>query len=153
MSVVKRVPRMSPEEYRVKLGLKRLTEDGAEKPNPVPMEPPVGYKKQPSIFENMRALVQAELARKAAQEGFDTEEEDENFEIEEDREPLSRHTYTEMDEEYVRSAVELTNKEIEKRKKSAAEQPAPPARPAPQAPRKSPPVSDHRSDDSQDGAE
>lgn len=153
MSAVKRVPRISEEEYRKKLGLKRLTEDGAEKPNPIPMEPPVGYKKQPSIFENMRALVQAELARKASQEGFDTEEEDENFEIEEDREPLSRHTYTEMDEEYVRTAVDLTNKEIDKRKKSAAEPPAPPARPAPQAPRMSQQVSDHRSDGSQDGVE
>lgn len=117
---VRRAPRMSVEEYRAKLGLKRLTEFGEEMPSDVPMAPPVGYKKQPSIFENMRALVKAELARKAADEGFDTEDDNNNFDVPEERDPFSKHEFTEMDEEFVsKTAVDHNNKVAAAKQKAA----------------------------------
>lgn len=112
-------PRISEEEYRRKLGLRRLTDFGEEVPDPVPMAPPVGYKKQPSIFENMRSMVQAELARKAREEGFETEEEAEDFDEPDDM-PLSRHEYTEMHEEHVRNSVNEFNKKVAADKRKAA---------------------------------
>lgn len=141
---VRRTPRMSVEEYRSKLGLKRLTDFGSEIPDPVPMAPPVGYIKQPSIFENMRALVKAELARKAADEGFDTEEDDNNFDVGEDRDPLSRHEFTELEEEGLSSAAKAHNaalaehkaarkRELEAAKAGAAKEGQGPAKPASEA--------------------
>lgn len=121
---VRRTPRISEEQYREKLGLKRLADDGREVSNPVPMEPPVGYLKQPSIFENMRAMVRAELSRKAAEEGFETEDEAENFDIPDDREPVSKHEYTEMEEEYVKDSARLYNNEVAASRKRKAAQAA-----------------------------
>lgn len=115
-SDLRQKPRLSRAEYERKLGLKRLTEFGAEIPDPTPVAPPVGYKPQPSMFENMRQMVKAELARKALDEGFDTEEEDNNFDIVEDNEPFSRHVFTEMDEEFVKSThADLREKSTRKR--------------------------------------
>lgn len=117
--VIRQKPRISEEDYRKKLGLKRLNEFGQEIPDRVPMEPPVGFKKQPSIFENMREMVKAELARKAIDEGFDTEDDDNNFDIPEDRDPLSKHEYTEMDEERVTTTAAAINKKISDDKAAA----------------------------------
>lgn len=123
-------PRISEEEYRHKLGLRRLTEFGAEMPDSTPMAPPVGYKKQPSIFENMRAMVQAELSRKAREQGFESEEEAEDFEEPDDM-PLSRHEYTEMQEEHVRHTVNEFNRKVAADKRKAAAKAATEAASAP----------------------
>lgn len=117
---IRRSPRMSEDAYREKLGLKRLTEFGGEMPDPVPMAPPVGFKRQPSIFENMREMVRVELSRRASEEGFETEEEAEDFNVREDIEPVSRHQYTEMDEDYVRSSVKDYNEKVASDKQAAA---------------------------------
>lgn len=62
-----------------------LTDDGYEIPDPVPMAPPVGYKKQPSMVENIRNMVRSEmLQREAAAAGFETFEESEDFGPEDD---------------------------------------------------------------------
>jgi len=65
-----------------------LDENGHEMPNPTPMQPAVGYKKQPSIGEMMRqAIRQASL--EARQMGAETEEEANDFDVGEDLEPSS----------------------------------------------------------------
>lgn len=65
-----------------------LDEHGREMPNPTPMQPAVGYKKQPSIGDLMRqAIRQASL--EAAQAGHETEEEANDFDVGEDVEPHS----------------------------------------------------------------
>jgi len=65
-----------------------LDEYGRELPNPVPMQPAINYKKQPSIGELMRqAIRQASL--EAAQQGAETEQEANDFDVGEDLEPHS----------------------------------------------------------------
>lgn len=118
--VVRRSPRISDEEYRAKLGLKRLSIFGEELPDPTVIEPPVNFKKEPSIFEHQRMLIQQEIARRAAEEGFETPEEAENFNINEDEHPTSRHQYTEMEEEQINRYVEYYNGEIAKAKAAKA---------------------------------
>lgn len=79
---------MGWKEYFAKLSSRRLTEDGREIPDPVPMAPPIGYQKQPSMVEHIRALVQSEHLRRAAIEaGAETFEEADDFEIGEDELP------------------------------------------------------------------
>lgn len=61
---------------------------GREIPNPVPLQPPVGYKKQPTIAEQMRQMIRT-ASMEAAQMGAETEEEANDFDIDEDYEPTS----------------------------------------------------------------
>lgn len=65
-----------------------LDENGHEKPNPVPMQPPVGYRRQPTIAEQMRMMIRT-ASLEAAQAGAETEEEANDFDVGEDMEPHS----------------------------------------------------------------
>lgn len=65
-----------------------LDENGHEKPNPVPMQPPVGYKKQLTIAEQIRQQIRA-ASLEARQAGAETEEEANDFDVGEDMEPHS----------------------------------------------------------------
>lgn len=70
------------------------TDEGYEIPDPVPMAPPVGFKKQPSMVENIRNMVRSEmLQREAAAAGFETFEEAEDFGPEDDGVPLPHTAY------------------------------------------------------------
>lgn len=60
-----------------------------EVPNPTPVAPPVGYKRQPSLTEQIRAMVRSEALRQAAEaEGVETFEEADDFEVD-DYDPTS----------------------------------------------------------------
>lgn len=61
---------------------------GREQPNPVPMQPPIGYKKSPSIADQMRAMI-AQASYEAKMAGAETEEEANDFDVGEDMEPHS----------------------------------------------------------------
>jgi len=63
-----------------------LDEHGREKPNPTPMAPPIGYRRQPTIAEQMRQMIQL-ASLEAAQAGAETEEEANDFDVGEDMEP------------------------------------------------------------------
>lgn len=66
-----------------------LDANGHEVLNPVPMAPPVGYKKQPSLFEQVRDMVRQE--RRALEEMEpETFEESDDFDVDEDPQPVSR---------------------------------------------------------------
>jgi len=65
-----------------------LDDKGRELPNPVPMQPPVGYVKRPSIAEQMRAMIQ-QVSYEASMAGQETEEEANDFDVDEDFEPES----------------------------------------------------------------
>lgn len=65
-----------------------LDERGREKPNPVPLQPPVGYKKQPTIAEQMRMMIK-QASLEAAQAGAETEEEANDFDVDEEYDPTS----------------------------------------------------------------
>lgn len=67
----------------------RFTEDGGEVLNPVPMQPPMNYKPAPSLADQIRQQVIA-AKRLAELEVKETEEEADDFEIEDDPQPVSR---------------------------------------------------------------
>lgn len=69
-----------------------LDEQGREVPDPVPMAPPVGYQKPFDMFEHIRTLVRSEHLRLAAMEnGEETFEEADDFEVGDDYDPTSPH--------------------------------------------------------------
>ena len=70
---------------RSKLGYRRIVEI----PDPVPMEPPLGYRRQPSLMEQVREMVRSEqLRREVESAGMETFEESEDFDVE-DYDPRS----------------------------------------------------------------
>lgn len=59
--------------------------DGKEYPDPVPMEPPVGYNAPPDIMTLIRSMVRSqEVMRLQDLAGIDTEEEANDFDLEDD---------------------------------------------------------------------
>lgn len=107
-----------------------LDAHGREITDPRPMAPPVGYIKQPSIFELVRDQVQRELRLHAGDRDFETFEENEDFDIPDD--PIDPHSQWENDFDppmsEVRQALEDNRKAAEAGKQPA--EPAEPARPA-----------------------
>lgn len=89
------------EEYVVKPGFDEdgvqsssgIGKDGREYPDPVPMAPPVGYENPPDLMEMMRTMIRNEAYQaRLDQEGFDTEEEAADFDIDDDPlPPLTLH--------------------------------------------------------------
>lgn len=64
--------------------------DGREMPSPLPVAPPVGYKKRPSLSEQIREMVRSEHLRRAAVEsGMETFEEADDFDVPDDEDPAS----------------------------------------------------------------
>lgn len=58
---------------------------GREIPDPTPMQPPIGYNRQPSLAEQMRAMILSEkLAQEAAAAGMETFEEADDFDVGDD---------------------------------------------------------------------
>jgi len=69
---------------------KRLDEKGREIVSPLPMEPPVGFRKQPSMVDIIREQIRsARFAEEAAREGMESFEEADDFEVGDDYEPHS----------------------------------------------------------------
>lgn len=82
-----------PDQYPG-IGLDRgdifLDEFGREIPDPTPMAPPVGYKRQPTMAEVIRQQIQGEaLARAAREMGKESWEEADDFVIGDDYDPSS----------------------------------------------------------------
>jgi len=68
----------------------RLTPQGKEFGSSVPIAPPVGYKKQPSLAEQIRLMVRSErLRQEALAAGAETFEEADDFDVGDDFEPSS----------------------------------------------------------------
>jgi len=67
-----------------------LDHRGREKPDPTPIAPPIGYKKQPSLHDQIRAMVRSEKLRMEAEmAGFETFEEADDFDVGDDLDPTS----------------------------------------------------------------
>lgn len=66
-----------------------LDEHGREVPNPIPMQPPIGYVRRDSIADQMRRMIQ-QVSEEARMAGAETEEEANDFDIGEDFEPSSQ---------------------------------------------------------------
>lgn len=64
---------------------KPLTKLGQEVPDPTPIEPPLGYVKQPSISDQIRQMVRSEQLRQEARNaGFETLEEADDFDVDDE---------------------------------------------------------------------
>ena len=62
-----------------------INQHGQEMPDPVPMAPPVGYHAPPDIIDMIKRVVRDEQLRaKLDEEGIDTDEEADDFEVEDD---------------------------------------------------------------------
>lgn len=73
---------------------KPLTANGEEIPHPIPMAPPLGYIKQPSLVDRIREMVRSEHLRRAAEEsGHETFEEGDDLEVGDDYDPASPYEY------------------------------------------------------------
>lgn len=83
-----------PRQLDLEEEIVKLDARGREVPDPTPMAPPVGYKKQPSMMENIRAMVRSEHLRQAAiQAGYETVEEADDFEVGDDFDPSSPYEH------------------------------------------------------------
>lgn len=106
-----------------------LDPQGREVPDPTPMAPPIGYKRTPSLAEQIREMVRSErLAMEAAAAGFESFEEADDFEVGDDFDPSS--PYEEQFEptpipelKRRRDAASSTSSQA-KETKSAGDQPA-----------------------------
>lgn len=68
-----------------------INEQGHECPNPVPVAPPVGFVKQPSMVEHIRDMVRSELLRReVVSAGVESFDEADDFDMEDD--PIDPHT-------------------------------------------------------------
>nr|QJB19892.1 MAG: hypothetical protein [Microvirus sp.] len=67
---------------------------GRELPSPLPIQPPIGYKKTPSLSEQIRAMVVSEKLRlEAEQAGFESFEDADDFDVGDDYDPRSPYEY------------------------------------------------------------
>lgn len=67
-----------------------IDSEGREILDPTPMEPPVGYSRQPSLSEQIREMVRSEKLRQEAEAaGMETFEEADDFDVGDDYDPTS----------------------------------------------------------------
>lgn len=77
--------RLTVEQYALKMLARGLDENGNARVSSVPMEPPIGYRKQPSMVDIVREAVRNERFQREMEEaGFETFDEANDFEIDED---------------------------------------------------------------------
>lgn len=63
----------------------RLDERGHEVVSNVPMQPPLGYKKEPSVSDRIREMVRSEMLRREVEAaGLETMEEADDFDVDDD---------------------------------------------------------------------
>lgn len=106
-------------------GRKRFNTKGAEISDRTPVAMPLGWKRPESIEEKMRRIIRESLSQRAMEEGFETFDESDDFDMgDEDGLPMpySPHEMTTMQEDFVPSAPE-------KRRRTPADPAAP--KPAP----------------------
>lgn len=69
-----------------------LDSSGAEILDSTPMQPPIGYNPQPSMFDVMRKMI-ADHQRELAEAGFETPEEADDFDVDDDFDPTSPYEH------------------------------------------------------------
>lgn len=66
-------------------------ENGQEVPNRTPVPLPPGYSSVLNRFDDIKAFIRSEVSRIAADEGAETFEEADDFDVDEDPDPLSQY--------------------------------------------------------------
>lgn len=70
-----------------------------EYPDPTPVEMPLGFKRPPTLQEEIQRIIRQQMSMQAEEAGFESFEEADDFEVDEDPDPLSPYEVTEMQEE------------------------------------------------------
>lgn len=70
----------------------KLNEAGSEILDSTPMEPPLGYVAQPSMFDVMRKMI-SDRERELSAAGFETPEEADDFDVDDDFDPSSPYEH------------------------------------------------------------
>lgn len=65
----------------------RLDEYGHEIPDPKPVAIPAGFKRPETLAEQVQRLVRTSISRQAAEQGFETFEESEDFDVDDEFDP------------------------------------------------------------------
>ncbi|UDN67881.1 hypothetical protein [robinz microvirus RP_165] len=86
--MAKKTPEPQIDVYKTTDKRNRFSAENKEILNPTPMQPPLGYKAQPSLLETVRQQV-LQMKRMEDNEP-ETEEEADDFEIDDDPQPVSR---------------------------------------------------------------
>lgn len=126
--MTKVVKRMSLVEYEEKLNARGLSLDGMFTPDPVPMAPPIGYVKQPSMMERIREMIATAAYENALKEQEDPSAQ-EDFDVDDEPPlPFSPYEYTEEEEA---SVIEAYQEIMRRRKLEAGGPSKPPASSSP----------------------
>lgn len=137
--IFKRKPkRLTREQYLAKITARGFDKDGNFIPDPTPMAPPVGYKKQPSMVDIVRDMVRSEkLAQEAREAGHETFEESEDFDVG-DEPDLRRSGYeNDLDTplpELLQAGKAAQRARDAKKPPAPSDDPPPPKKPAPVPP-------------------
>lgn len=98
--------RLTLEEYAERQLQAGFGPDGRFVPDPVPMEPPIGYVKQPSMVEIVRDMVRSEKLRAEIEAaGHESFEEADDFDVGDDPELLRSGYEDELDEGAIEEVV------------------------------------------------
>lgn len=124
------------EEYLLKLKSRGLAPDGRQVPDPVPLAPPIGYKKQPSMVEIVREMVRGERLKQAVLEaGHETFEEAEDFDVgDENAEELRSGFENDFDPPLSEILSAGQTEQKRKAKNPPSDGPGAPEKPAPKTP-------------------
>lgn len=90
VELVKNTLRKSGRGERKRFGA--LDANGAEILSSVPMDPPIGFNPQPSMFDVMRAQM-AQYHADLAKQGYETPEEADDFDVDDDFDPSSPYEH------------------------------------------------------------
>lgn len=115
------------------------------------MAPPVGYTRAPSLSDQIREMVRSErLARDLAEQGVETFEEADDFDIGDDYDPSTPYeeTFDNEGNSSFEPIASVNAKEDAKNKKAKESQPP---KPDPKDPPKDPPEADPPKDDGNAG--
>lgn len=84
--------RLKDAVYRTLRKVANRDDNFREIPDPVPLAPPIGWFKQPSMFDQVRDMVRSEHMRLyAASQGAETFEEASDFDVDDDMFPASQY--------------------------------------------------------------
>lgn len=77
----------------------KYNERGEELPDDTPIDLPLKFKRPPSLQEQIKSMVQRELSQVAAEQGFESFEESDDFDVDDENEIRSVHELTPMQED------------------------------------------------------
>lgn len=79
-----------------------------EFPDPTPVEMPLGFKRPPSLQEEIQRLIRVQMSQLAQEDGYESFEEADDFEVDEDPDPLSPYEVVEMQPEAITASETLS---------------------------------------------